>query len=152
MALILMRTCTMMSAILVCLSLAALSCQSCEDSTYGAGVERDKTEQTDAWQHPYMLYASMFRVGSGAGPFRPSTDLRSAAAIPEGKRMSTSSGFLRGIPRLGIPRYSTGPSMTRLSQTTSVRAVTPTTVQFTHHGLSVSILLRRTRPTGDRLR
>ncbi len=93
----------MISAILVCLGLAALSCQACEDSTYGAGVERDKTEQTDAWQHPYMLYASMFRVGSGAGPFRPSTDLRSAAATPEGKRMSTSLDSHVGYPAWESP-------------------------------------------------
>ena len=98
-----MRTCITMSVILVCLSLAALSCQSCEDSTYGAGAERDRTEQTDGWQHPYMFYASMFRVGSGAGPFHPSTDFRSAAATPEGKRMSTSSGFLRGSTPPGSP-------------------------------------------------
>ena len=105
-----MRTYTMVFAILACLSLAALSCPPCysgKDIPYSAADERDdeyeKTEQMSAWQHHSMLIAFMFRVGSGAGPIRPSTDLRSAAATPEGKRMSTSLDSHVGYPAWESP-------------------------------------------------
>ena len=156
-ALISMRTYNMIFAILACLGLAAfgsLPCGDEKDVLRTTAAERvdvvSKTKQTSAWEHHSMLIAFMFRVGSGAGPIRPSTDLRSAAATPEGKRMSTSSGFLRGYTPLGNPpsQYWTEHDALQPDDFSSrdfpdYRA---------HHGLSVSIPLRRTRPTGDRLR